>query len=1148
MRPESASDGTNLAEMRERGELNMADSRAGRVLWHLHHWLGSTPTLTDDGILLERFVRQRDEEAFAELVSRHGPLVFGLCRRLLGNVQDAEDVFQAAFLVLARKAATIRKPGALSCFLQGVAYRLALKAKAEASKRRIHERQAASSANSVEPDLSWREVRGLLDEELQRLPEKQRLPLVLCCLEGLTQDEASRRLGWPRGTLKRRLESGRERLRLRLTRRGVSLGASLFAAALSESTTKGAVSITLRNATTRVALQFVTQEIAALAATPAAALAKGVLQTMLTTRLKFGAMAILLFGCVVMAAGLAIPHAPVEKQPESKSEALSKRAVEEKQVRKDRYGDPLPTGAIARLGTLRFRQDRMSSVVLTRDGKTAIAGDGNGFIVYWDVATGREIRRLPRMPGYVYALAISHDGKTLACALARGSGEELVLWDVASGKLLSEAELKGSLQQMLGALLSENNDPIQEMLFTPDDKTLVMWGWSKNTIHLWDVTRNKKLHELKGPKGNQPCIAASPDGKTLASASKENPHIHLWDIAAGKEQLHFVADNKGVESLAFSPDGKTLVSIGNQPSFAFFDPNTGKKLRTVKDYSGGLKEIAYAPDGKSLLGIDKGAVHVLEAVSGKHLRKFDAPPRRMRGLTISPDGKTAATVMDSGGRTTFDLWDVADGKLRHSFAGHRSGVNSLAFSADGGTLFSSSSQDDCGLLIWDATTGEPRGQIDNIRATGREGLAMSPDGKLLVASGSGSLRLLDPESRKVVRSCIGGKEMWQVGFLVWSADGKTLVSNNPESNATTIHVWDPTTGKQRRVIEVKPKTFGYWGLPLALSPDGALVAGTYGGHTDGKVHFWETASGKELRQITTDPMGVQRGSVLPVAFSPDGTVLACGGRSISLWEPATGRLLRRWDDGAYCLAFSSDGRTLVSVDSQDSTIRLWETWTGKERASFAGQTRQILTLAISRDGRRVATGSGDTTILVWDATGGARLDAALSAEQLQTLWCDLKDTDAGRAYRSLWQLAVSPKKAFPFLAKKLRPAAPLDAAQQKQANRLLMDLDSNQFSVRQKAEDELEKIGLMVEPALRKALDCKLSLEVRQRIEAVLTKLASERLRITRALEAIEHMNTQDVRRLLEALSEGAPHAWLTEEVQAIRKRMAESSVTAPER
>jgi RNA polymerase sigma factor (sigma-70 family) len=202
----------------------MADSGAESVLGHLSRWLDARQTSQDDGRLLERFVLQRDEQAFAELMARHGPLVFGLCRRVLQNVQDAEDVFQATFLVLARKAATIHKPESLSCWLHGVAYRLALKAKAETQRRRFHEREAVSVRNSDEDDLSWREMRGVIDEELQRLPEKQRLPLVLCYLEGLTQDEAARRLNWPRGTLKRRLESGREKLRLRLTQRGISLG------------------------------------------------------------------------------------------------------------------------------------------------------------------------------------------------------------------------------------------------------------------------------------------------------------------------------------------------------------------------------------------------------------------------------------------------------------------------------------------------------------------------------------------------------------------------------------------------------------------------------------------------------------------------------------------------------------------------------------------------------------------------------------------------------------------------------------------------------------------------------------------------------------------------------------------------------------
>src|SRR5262249_35280812 len=154
---------------------------------------------------------------------------------------DAEDVFQATFLVLARKAATIRKPESLSCYLHGVAYRLAIKAKTEADRRRRHERRASTTGETEDTDLSWREVRAMIDEELQHLPENLRLPLVLCYLEGETQDEAARRLGWPRGTLKRRLERGRDRLRVRLSRRGVTLGGGLFAVVLTESATRGAV-------------------------------------------------------------------------------------------------------------------------------------------------------------------------------------------------------------------------------------------------------------------------------------------------------------------------------------------------------------------------------------------------------------------------------------------------------------------------------------------------------------------------------------------------------------------------------------------------------------------------------------------------------------------------------------------------------------------------------------------------------------------------------------------------------------------------------------------------------------------------------------------------------------------------------------------
>lgn len=1098
----------------------MGDSRAGQVLGQLHRWLGPAATPVEDGPLLERFVRQRDEDAFAQLVGRHGPLVFGLCRRLLGNVQDAEDVFQATFLVLARKAASIRKPESLSSWLHGVAYRLALKAKAEIERRHIHEQQAALPADIPEIDLSWREVRGLLDEELQRLPEKQRLPLILCYLEGLTQDEAARRLGWPRGTLKRRLEDGRERLRLRLTRRGVTLGAGLFAIALSESATKGAVPTALRSVTVQAAMQFATHETAILAATPAMMLANGALQTMVTTKLKLGAMAILLFCCAVTAAGLAIPQAQPEKQPKNKVETPA-QSIKDKQVRKDRYGDPLPPGAIARLGTVRLRhQSPTSSAVFTRDGKTAIVGDYGGSIVYWDVATAREVRRLQRMLGAIEALAISRDGKTLASS----SEGQVCLWEVATGKLFSQS------QSRVGTYT------VEQIIFTPDGKTLVLRDQG-SAIHLWDVVGNKKLLDLKGHKEHVICMALSPDGKTLASGDFHDPHFRLWDIAAGKEKRRSAAHGSGIMSLAYSSDGKTLAAIGNLAGLAFFDPKSGELLAKPKESFGGVHQIAYAPDGKTLIGIGMHNVYVLDAAGGKHLRRFDAPPRLMAGLTISPDGKTVATFW--GGPHTFDLWDVASGKLLHPAPGHHHSITSLVFSADGQQLFSAAGISDFPLQVWDVRTGERLYELgDNPNSVNK--LALSPDGKLLAAFGynDSTIRLWDPAGRKEVRVFKGHTGF---GSVAWSADGKTLASAT--GGEEPLRLWDPATGKQRLAVKLYAQGLGP--ATVALSPDNKTVA--VGGFEKGRVRLFSVETGKEVRSVRT-PQQI----VYTVAFSPDGSALACGGISdtIQLWAPASGRLLRQWITKTRWisdLAFARDGRTLVS-GHDDGSVHLWEPATGKERACFRGHRGGVRSVAISRDGRYIASGSEDTTILVWDAAAAARADAALPAEQLRSLWDDLDGGDAGRAYRALWQLAVSPKHALPFLAERLRPVAPLDAMRQKQVDRLLAELDSDRFTVRQQAEFELERKGLRIEPVLHQALESKPSLEVRRRIEKILAKLASERLRITRALEAIEHMNTPEAERLLLALADGAPHAWLTEEARTICKRLAKQSRTVPQR
>jgi RNA polymerase sigma factor (sigma-70 family) len=201
-----------------------------------------------DAQLLTRFVQVRDENAFAALVGRHGPLVLGVCRRVLSHHQDAEDALQATFLVLAQNARSIRQRESLRCWLHGVALRVARRLR---NARRPEQALPPDLTRPTADALSWREAQAVIDEELQRLPERYRLPLVLCYLEGKTRDEAARELGWSLDTLRGRLDRGRAQLRLRLEGRGLAPSAALFGTLF---TTPAALPEAVATATVRAAL------------------------------------------------------------------------------------------------------------------------------------------------------------------------------------------------------------------------------------------------------------------------------------------------------------------------------------------------------------------------------------------------------------------------------------------------------------------------------------------------------------------------------------------------------------------------------------------------------------------------------------------------------------------------------------------------------------------------------------------------------------------------------------------------------------------------------------------------------------------------------------------------------------------------------
>ncbi|MBY0527462.1 MAG: sigma-70 family RNA polymerase sigma factor [Gemmataceae bacterium] len=249
-----------------------------------------------DGHLLRRFVEHRDQGAFEALLERHAAMVWNVCRRVLSNPADADDAFQATFLVLVRKADSIAKHDSVSSWLHGVAYRVALDARAASARRRNHENQGAvMPTDEIPTDPIWSDVRVVLDEELRRLPEKYRAPLVLCYLQGKTNDEAADQLGWTRGTIAGRLSRARDLLRDRLSRRGLALTSALVASILTENAASAVVPAALGTSTVQAAMGFAATPGGA--SGPAVALAKGALHAMFVTRLKTVAtlLAVLLF-------------------------------------------------------------------------------------------------------------------------------------------------------------------------------------------------------------------------------------------------------------------------------------------------------------------------------------------------------------------------------------------------------------------------------------------------------------------------------------------------------------------------------------------------------------------------------------------------------------------------------------------------------------------------------------------------------------------------------------------------------------------------------------------------------------------------------------------------------------------------------------
>ncbi len=253
-----------------------------------------------DQELLQRFQGQQDQAAFHALLRRHGSMVLDVCLGVLANEADAEDAFQATFLILARKAGSLRKPLSLGSWLHGIAYRTALKARAQSGTRQKHEARVPVRQASEADDLSWREVRQALHEELNGLPERYRLPLILCYLEGATHEVAAIQLAVAKSTLRERLERGRELLRARLVRRRLGPAALLVAAAWPAASASASVPVSVVVSTVKAASLFAAGQTAAAAiSTKVAALTEGVLKAMLLHKVKTAATVLFVSGLLL---------------------------------------------------------------------------------------------------------------------------------------------------------------------------------------------------------------------------------------------------------------------------------------------------------------------------------------------------------------------------------------------------------------------------------------------------------------------------------------------------------------------------------------------------------------------------------------------------------------------------------------------------------------------------------------------------------------------------------------------------------------------------------------------------------------------------------------------------------------------------------
>jgi WD40 repeat protein len=505
-------------------------------------------------------------------------------------------------------------------------------------------------------------------------------------------------------------------------------------------------------------------------------------------------------------------------------------------------------------------------------------------------------------------------------------------------------------------------------------------------------------------------------------------------------------------------------------------------------------------------------------------------------LAFTRDGKR---LLSGGAGTTLRVWEVASGKDVFSFPEHESYINCVAYSPDGKTLATAGL--DGTIRLWQPGTDRPARVIPEGHQQRVWSVAYSPDGRELMSFGHDrTVRFWNVAERREIRR-LDMEGDARGANVVLSPDGRQLALWTKDRG---LRLMDAVTGKEHQKIPCGSGDY----VGLRFSPDGRQLAVlknlVHGGAS--VLHLWDVATGKEVGKSDV---------VSPALFifSADGRKIA-GIHTEFLPSGVEKRRLWVWDVAArkerafavpiqarvFSLAWSPDGK-MMALGTADGEVVLLELASGQVRRRLAGHHSYVQSLAFSPDGKTLASGSADATALVWDVFGAAsKRSQSLSAPQLSALWDDLASANAARAELALRALAADPVRSVPFMKERLRPINRVDA---KLLNRLLAGLDSDDFEDRQKATEELRRLGEKAEPALREALRANLSLETQKRVERLLKEvenkaLSSAGLRTVRAVEVLEHAGTPEARSLLRVLTGGARGARLTEEAREALQRL----------